>query len=510
LILKYIIEYSSNDDNYALLIKELVDKGKYNVCIVRAQGAIILYIDEGEDEIKAFFTMLGQKLPLSVYVGQSRIEEVGQFPQFPSELRKTALWSTCYPDVLSSILDENNKEYLNPFIFSDSRAKSININSKEYKTNSSEITDDLKIIAQKLASGETVSFENEHGKFGLTTKEQNNSLCQTIFCINLNKIAVQWKIPNTALFALSSMERPFVTIATNDSEDKGFFLRLTIPSDPLQLSIAKLLNDTGIDRVFIVDNKNTTFNIKYKGIALPEPAPEILIQKNKKLFLSNEVFNKDILPIFEDCFVAYFGEDFDSSFIALRPNIHSKELLNVKSFETNITKEIETVDKNGLKLVANFKKKFASLLEKAENTGGKYDFEKFIRASAAILGFNGENGYLAYLVNLANKNKAPVGVKIDFILENENNQPTLNLVKSFRTLLSYKLAGVEDSTLAFSIFESFADFVTILIDEARKGFDAKEIVLCGGAFYSETLSDRVFAKARNIRVSSAYLPQIFG
>ncbi len=503
MILKYIIEYISNDNSYATLIKELAHEGGYKVSIVRANGAIIIYIDEEEDEIKAFFTTLGERLPLSVYVGQSRVEEAASFPEFAGEFQKTKLWSMCFPSQLIKVVDENSADYLNPFV----ESSKVWIDDVCFESSTDSFKAALGAIATKIADGYEVSFENENGKFSLCKNAPSAPLCESIMCIDLNKIAVQYKVPNVALFALSSMERPFVTVTTSDNGGVSKFVRLTLASDLLLLSLAKILGDKGFDRLYFTDGINSDSSLRYTAIAHSSATLEVLIHKDRKLFLSDETYDSTILPIEEDSLVAYFGDMANGSFLAIRPTVHSKELLTIKSFEKCATEEVAALDENGSRLLENFEKKFAGILGKCDELSNGYDFEKFINLCAVVLGCQSDEGRLAYLVALAAKNQAPAGVKIDFILETEG-APTLNLVKSFRTLLSYKLADVEDTILAYSIFESFADFISILSDEARKGFDAKELVLCGGMFYSQILSDRVFTKARNIRVSSAYIPQI--
>jgi hypothetical protein len=508
-ILKQIIEYASNDNSYAGLIQDIVNEGHFKANIVKADGAIIVYIDEGEDEIKAFFAALGERLPLSVYMGQSRVEEAPSFPPHTENIGTYKKWAACDPKVLMKIVDENSSEYLNPFVLTDMRAQSVNINGKEYTQNSESLREDIKKVAALIVSGQDVSFENENAKFALGMNKGSSSTIESLFCIDLNKVAVKYKIPNVALFALSSMERPFVTVGVLDENEQNRFIRLTLASDPLLLSIAKLVGDAGVSELCLksheVANKNV---IKYSGVALPFLAPEVLIQKDRKLFLTKEQFDPNILPIYQDTLVAHFSDIANSSFMAIRPTVHSKELLRIVSFDGPISKSIEALDENGHRLIENFESRFPKVIAKCDTNIGKYDFEKFVKASAIVLGWDERESALAHLIDLAHKNMAPAGVKIDFILETDG-APTLNLIKSFRTLLSYKLADVEDAVLAFSIFESFADFIAILSEEARKGFDAKEIVLCGGMFYSQALSDRVYTKARNIRVSSAYIPQIF-
>lgn len=504
MILKYIIEYLSNDNAYASIIKQLADKSGYKINIVRANGGIIIYIDEDEEEIKEFFNTLGTSLPLSIHVGQSRVEEATSFPSHILEFASTKPPLMSLVKELMEMVDEKSKNYLNPFALAKGR---VIVSENEFTNVDDEFKNMLSILANRILNGEQISFENENSKFSLC-KNCTPDSSKNILCIDLNRVAPEYKASNIALFALSSMERPFVTILNTTDDNTGEYIRLALASDPFLLCLAKLVGDLKIDKLYITKESSRYAEVVYNGFVGKDCNPEVLIQKDRKLFLSNEKFDSTILPIENDSLVAFFGEGQDSVFLAVRPGVMTKELLEIKTFKNCISDEIGSLDENGTKLISNFETRFPGILAKCDKIICEFNFEKFIKACSIVLGYIDECSNLEYLIRLASKNRAQTGVKIDFVLETENQKPTLNLIKSFRTLLSYKIAGVEDSILAYSIFESFADFVSILSDEARKGFDAKELVLCGGIFYSHIVSDRVYTKARNIRVASAYIPQI--
>jgi len=500
LILRYTIGYHSNDTAYASLIQELADASPCRTAIVQGGGAIAIYIDGKEDDIRSFFTMLGSSLPLCLYVAGSHAEEVSGFPAHAGRIEDVKKTMAMRPGFMSSIIDENDKNYLNPFS-QDDRPKSIAIGETSYDAASAEFKNELQRIANDATNGKRIRMQD---KVYAITPDGSKSV-QAMLCINLNLIAPTLKLSNTAVFAMSAMQRPLVTVAVVDESEEAYYVKLGLPSEPLTLCLAKLLNDNGISALYEQSGTDADISLQTNGFDPKAQKLEVLVQNNEKLILSNELFDETLLPISTDAFAANFTHVGKSTFLAVKPGGVAREILHISGFANSFISDIEALDENGPKLLQNFQKKFPDLYSKLNNLSAMPDFEGFLSACASILGVKD----FAELVLLSHKNKAPSGVKIDFTLEAIDGKPTLNLVKSLRTLLSYKLADVDNATLAYSVFESLSDFVTILCDEAKKGFEAKELVLCGGLFFAESLTSKVVSKARNLRVASAYIPQIF-
>lgn len=67
------------------------------------------------------------------------------------------------------------------------------------------------------------------------------------------------------------------------------------------------------------------------------------------------------------------------------------------------------------------------------------------------------------------------------------------------SLISYRLAGVESVYLSYSIFESFGDYFSELLNELKGKTKATEIILCGSYFAGQSLFSRI---QRNLKGSS--------
>ncbi len=71
------------------------------------------------------------------------------------------------------------------------------------------------------------------------------------------------------------------------------------------------------------------------------------------------------------------------------------------------------------------------------------------------------------------------------------------------SIISYKLAGVENTLLCYSIFESFGDYFSELLQEIQSKTKAHEVALCGKYFANASLFSRMM---RNLKQTPPLLP----
>jgi hydrogenase maturation factor HypF (carbamoyltransferase family) len=70
------------------------------------------------------------------------------------------------------------------------------------------------------------------------------------------------------------------------------------------------------------------------------------------------------------------------------------------------------------------------------------------------------------------------------------------------SIISYMLAGVSTSILAYSIFESFGDYFYEIIQELQSKTKATEVVLCGSDFANQSLFSRM---QRNLKLHPPHM-----
>jgi len=86
------------------------------------------------------------------------------------------------------------------------------------------------------------------------------------------------------------------------------------------------------------------------------------------------------------------------------------------------------------------------------------------------------------------------GVQIDTHIRDNRFDHTAFLA----SIISYRLAGVESALIAYSIFESFGDYFSDLLQQIQGKTKAEHILLCGSHFAQPSLFSRM---QRNLKLA---------
>ncbi|BBG66389.1 [NiFe] hydrogenase metallocenter assembly protein HypF [Hydrogenimonas sp.] len=146
----------------------------------------------------------------------------------------------------------------------------------------------------------------------------------------------------------------------------------------------------------------------------------------------------------------------------------------------NLRRNIESLREESRRLVENFSEKFPGISERL--FGGAAD----IFEAASIIAGLPDPGFDT-LSEEALKFGGKGGLKIDTRLKNSRFDPYTFL----SSLISYRLGGAESELLAYSAFESLADYISETLGELKVRSKAEHTVLCGRAFGSQSLFSRV-------------------
>ena len=174
---------------------------------------------------------------------------------------------------------------------------------------------------------------------------------------------------------------------------------------------------------------------------------------------------------------------------------------NIKNDAYWILEKIKQSSEEGQRLVNNFISKFPEVK--------KVQGPKEIKKGQIINSLTHILNIIAYLTNIFPKEntnyfeepylylqaksldfKGNQGLIVDFVLEEENGTFYFDWVKTIQSVLSYKIAGVENEMIAFSIFESLGNR---LKEESAKIMDKlklKNIAICGNFFSNPVLTGR--------------------
>ena len=182
------------------------------------------------------------------------------------------------------------------------------------------------------------------------------------------------------------------------------------------------------------------------------------------------------------CVGAYFDEE--PSFLYY----DGKNVLRIvppKAFEpSNLLANISELREGSDRLVENLKKSRPQSYAKLEALQQREDVKLF-EAVAIILGLEDES--MRGVTREAMKFIGKGGIQIDTHVRDNRFDNTAFLA----SIISYQLADVSTSILCYSIFESFGDYFSELINELKSKTNAEEVILCGTHFANQSLFSRM-------------------
>ncbi len=158
---------------------------------------------------------------------------------------------------------------------------------------------------------------------------------------------------------------------------------------------------------------------------------------------------------------------------------------SVKFESQNLEKRILELRDGSERLTMNFSKRFPNT---AERLFGGYRIKSVFDAASIILDLK-DIGIDA-LQKEALKFSARGGLQVDMTLNGSRFDPYAFLA----SLMSYRMADAEAPLVAFSIFESFGDYIVDVSSKLKQRAKAKKTALCGKVFATPSLYSRVESK----------------
>ncbi|WP_428024666.1 hypothetical protein [Arcobacter sp.] len=488
----YKIEFNSTNLYYKHILENLVKDNGINASIKQYKGFILIICDDSEEKIEEFFTFLGENLPLSIFLGKSYV--IDSFDESLEELEDK--------NILQNVSMYTNKDILN--IIKENE----NI----------DFSNDIK----KIKEGKVSKIETHNGfkdlflpSKSLREEFESNNFEVKLFVCNLNKLSELVAVNQKDLQLLCSIERPLVKLKFNilKNENKEYsktnFIYVKLPDDKETILFASALQKEGIDYLLYAKEESLQDGLKITYIK----EDNLIIRGEKSLFprydynldkkynSSKEFFddnggvikatlvsrNKRIKP----SIAVYFSYASNNSTISVNvPGKGLKDIISIPNIicdVNNALDEISVIDENTSRLVENYKKKFPQYFEKDLKNKDANGFEAILNLTAYILGMEDYIEFEddAFLYN------AKSGIQIDMKLVKVDGINYLDYRRVVQSIMSYKMADVNNRMLAYSFYESLSDFIKDNITKINSELNAKDLVLCGDMFANNILLSKV-------------------
>lgn len=499
-------------------------------------GRFILKVSGSKEELTSLSDALST-LPVSLFFCFEKVELLDEkeaieprldsdFPPFLFESQRPL-----QSFALSQTLDEQTRFPYNGHLFLDGVDVLGDDDAKE-----GVIALSFRALAQKLIEGEELYFQTLYGAKILSLRPQNR---EWIVPLDLASLELLFRASKAQASALASWEKPILflppkQLLADDLESThtqklslhapiviAFGEAVVLPYDNALQILALCLKEQGIDALYL---RSCTFNEAEAREQYPNAfiaplittAPLLLTVTNNSTFfvLSKErsmlaypsyvrllADNGDTLP--RDCVCVHLSYDLPTVGAILQQG-RLKKVLHI-AFPLRVGMWLQDImrDETGAKLLQNFKKAYPQTenllfdesmhkihLASAHQSNNIFDilgiiYQLFYDETADLA--SAKARMLAFAEGFLGQN----GPRIDFKLAASENGVQLTHLSILRSAMSFRLAGVDEQTLAFGILESLAEFFSNFIRDLCENFALNSAIVSGSMLSFTPLANRL-------------------
>ncbi len=448
------------------------------------------YLQASAETTLEFAQKLSEILPFSLDFSFLSLKEITE-PLDENLFQTTSLSKPLFMNAKEhqDFLDKNSSLYANALGFVKNTAfKGAIIHSPK------ELIDCLTQLKEALKTQDFIPIHTSRGALSLSLKNPSPSV---IFS-DLSSVLSCTKLPLEDAKYLASLEKPCIK-ASLKSVFKDTFkndeIIAQLPFDPILNLLCRILQDEGIEFVFIHANNSQEALLHYEVLF---KTPKRLITPTKKFVLENNlsaIAFKDELEFLSatpnNSIVLYISFKRPTRLL-LHANGSLKTLLSV-SFDFNQSFDLLKQDEKASRMLKNYATKFpnfyARLLELSNHNLGGANLLDFFQILGFVLGYS-EDFCTQSVIPLAKECLRPKGPRIDYkILKGDSFKMALNFSKVMHSAMSFRLAGVENEILSLGILDSLAEFLGNFIWDNAQNFSVQEVTIAGDFFGEKVFLD---------------------
>lgn len=545
MILAFEFQYISQNGVLENLLKQIATLFDIKHKIIRQDSIVTLFVEENGDILSKFADYLSLHLPLSIFFKSSSVSVVDAIPDTNEVVPPSLFDIEFLPRILAALSDKNSSLYAYPF--AQKKAETCLTLKNEGTTLfeahlSDEFAQMYEKIADLIAQNERVSIKTKSGffTFGLVENTNFSTFDKTfdVMATDMSVIERMVVVRENELKVLASLERPSLRLKVNTFyAQKGFLpterVRLRLADDLVMHQICERLFQKGVHFIYKTQTEMLpcAFTLDFNSdVAYVEPLEvcilengEILIVRGqsyaaKALVNSLEKFEEHSHASFASimqehqlfstnvsCF--YLSRTHNDRFMHYSKENGMLDLVNFyipKSFD-EILEMVAQSSKSGERLVENYKAQYPEIVARIAQTTIPQDLPQSIyslwKMVSMILGFSDDFDKAAEkLIENAENFGGQKGPRIDYFLQKEEVLISdFNAMKCIRSGMSYKLAGIDDTTLSYGYMESLAYFLSDMTDYYRENISNEKIALGGSLFGYRRFAEFV---CKNIKPNS--------
>ncbi|WRE99115.1 protein hydE [Helicobacter pylori] len=475
--------------NFTPLLEQMACNLQARFYSVYKDNTTSFYLQASAEITLEFAQKLSEILPFSLDFSFLSLKEITE-PLDENLFQATSLSKPLFMNAKEhqDFLDKNSSLYANALDFVKNTAfKGDIIHSPK------ELIDCLTQLKEALKTQDFIHVHTSRGALSFSLKKPSISV---IFS-DLSSVLSCTKLPLEDAKYLASLEKPCIK-ASLKSVFKDTFkndeIIAQLPFDPILNLLCRILQDEGIEFVFVHANDPQEALLYYETLF---KTPKRLITPTKKFVLENNlsaIAFKDELEFLKETphsIVLYISFKRPTRLL-LHANGSLKTLLSV-SFDFNQIFNLLKQDEKASRMLKNYATKFpdfyARIVELSKYQLGGANVLDFFCILGFILGYS-EDFCTQSVIPLAKECLRPKGPRIDYkILKDDSFKMALNFSKIMHSAMSFRLAGVENEILSLGILDSLAEFLGNFIWDNAQNFSVQEVTIVGDFFGEKVFLD---------------------
>ncbi|GAA8333715.1 hydrogenase biosynthesis protein HydE [Helicobacter pylori] len=475
--------------NFTPLLEQMACNLQARFYSVYKDNTTSFYLQASAETTLEFAQKLSEILPSSLDFSFLSLKEITE-PLDENLFQTTSLSKPLFMNAKEhqDFLDKNASLYADTLgLIKNTAFKGDTIHSPK------ELIDCLTQLKGMLKTQDFIPVHTSRGALSLSLKKPSPSV---IFS-DLSSVLSCTKLPLEDAKYLASLEKPSIK-APLKSVFKDTFkndeIIAQLPYDPILNLLCRILQDEGIEFIFIHANNPQEALLYYETLF---KTPKRLITPTKKFVLENNlsaIAFKDELEFLSatpNSIVLYFSFKRPTRLL-LHTNGSLKTLLSV-SFDFNQIFNLLKQDEKASRMLQNYATKFpdfyARIVELSKYNLGGANLLDFFQILGFVLGYS-EDFCTQSVISLAKECLRPKGPRIDYkILKDDSLKMALNFSKIMHSAMSFRLAGVENEILSLGILDSLAEFLGNFIWDNAQNFSVQEVTIAGDFFGEKVFLD---------------------
>jgi len=464
--IKQIINYNSNAKYFAGFLQTIIDESEIKASVSQDDTKIELLLDDSDEKALATFSKNTTKyLPHSIFIDDIKSSSEA-IDVIKSEFKSPSYNISLCPKCLSKITDPSSQNYLDDSI---KCTHYTNIDSKEFFDNT--------IFSPNYSDGDTllvVDSQSVNNLFLMTEDE-----VKTLF----------------------SIEKPILKVTIKDEELKEItskkFLSIKSPYNSRSTLVALNAKESEVPYLFFKAQRELKAVVIKKDVNIIKD--DLGLTKQLKEQNADKIINRFLNIKNEAGYTEAIGTSFSLenglSFLVSN-EMDTKKVITLQEFILSEVLDLMQEDGIKQKLLQNFEKTYPEIFQELKENS-EYNF---FEALSCILEL--DNKSFESLSDKSLEFHGNGGLKIDTNFTDEG----FDYGSFLGSVMSFKLAGVDEHYLAYSIFEAFGDMAITTLNQLKTKFKIDKFIMMGSMFENSVLHSRIITK---FQLSNPYFSKAF-